>query len=1280
MHGRASLIYRMLLLFAWLGTVSAAAFAVMRLTVYRSFEEIERRRATEPMARCAAAIESEKARISSICHDWGLWDDAYGFVKDRNSAFIKSNFSDTMLENNRISFVCIAEIQGDILHFHGYDPAIPKSLNFKDLSGKVQGGFTKMLWLPAPQSQVSGIIATEHGPLIVSSNPILTTNGEGPILGAVLMGRLVDKQLIDEISYKTGTADLAFSTTSPDDGTESARGNRIFIDQKYLVEDIGGSLFKVSWTALDLDGSPLFTLSTTCRRDITTQAAREISMAMIFFFIVAVMLTAFFHLMQQRLKPRGGIGGIGWTRRHTAVVALITVVGIAMSLILFHIARKIGHIQQMQSFERMEAIPLKLALEKELSNMENDVRSLVSFFDSSQFVSRSEFRTFTSSILTDNNSIQNIIWIPRVADDAREKYEKELSEDLGTPCRFTCLADGGTLAPSPRQDEYYPVFYFEPAAGNGIMAGYDLASDDKIKAALAEAATNGRQTAVIGARIPQEKPSSGGFMFLQPVYTKDRPMETAADRVSALQGYAAGTFIFKDIFSRLVSTADWNEMAVELADLGKRGEEMKVLYSSINNSTISRGMALTHKIPFGGREWMLTVCPTRHFLSMNASMAPYHALFIGLLAAIVVALLASSHIHKTLAEGQSQYRQLFHEMMSGFALHEIICDEKGTPVDYRFLAVNEAFEQLTGMKSKNVIGRTAKELIPDLEESWIERYGKVALSEEPVFFEQYSAPLNKFFEIRAFSPEKGRFATIFNDITGRRKTEMALEAAAKEWTSTFDAVSDAVCLLDSEFRIVRCNKAMAAFAGMESSQLAGKHCWEIVHGTKEPVPQCPVLRMISTRQKESQELKIGERWFQVKADPILGENTSIRGAVHIVSDITERKLSEEERLRLEEQLHQAQKMESVGRLAGGIAHDFNNLLTPILGYADILRMDLPQDDPRRAQIEQMKSAAESAKDLTRQLLAFGRKQMLDLKTVNLKDVIKKISKIIKRTIREDIRIEFDLPDGIRPVKADIGQIEQIVINLAINAQDAMPNGGTLKFTLENTRLEDKDSADFQDLVPGDYTCMTVSDTGHGMDKAVMDHIFEPFFTTKAIGKGTGLGLSTVYGIVKQHAGQIKVFSELGKGSSFKIYFPATQQVEKVPAAQPAPAPRPDSGGETIAIVEDNEMVMNIAKLILENLKFKVICFARPEECLQFFEKSSEHVDMLITDVIMPLISGRELYERIRAKRPRIKILFMSGYERDLIAQRGIMEAGTHFLQKPFTAESLHAKVREVLDS
>jgi signal transduction histidine kinase/CheY-like chemotaxis protein len=399
-----------------------------------------------------------------------------------------------------------------------------------------------------------------------------------------------------------------------------------------------------------------------------------------------------------------------------------------------------------------------------------------------------------------------------------------------------------------------------------------------------------------------------------------------------------------------------------------------------------------------------------------------------------------------------------------------------------------------------------------------------------------------------------------------------------------------------------------------------------------------------------------------------------------VIDITERKRTEAERVKLEEQLRHSQRMESIGRLAGGMAHDFNNMLAPIIGYSDMLLGGLDPGNPSREGLREILGAANRARDLTRQLLAFSRRQILSLQPTDLCSVVTGFEKLARHTIREDIRIDVRLPPAAVVVRADVGQMEQVLMNLVVNAQDAMPSGGVLTLSLEQTSLAEDPGRSPPDARAGHYALLCVSDTGVGMEPSVLEHLFEPFFTTKGPGKGTGLGLSMVYGIVEQHGGSLDVASEPGKGSTFRIYLPRDEgegaRVAEVPAA-PREALR---GSETVLVVEDRDEVRRLTGKMLELQGYTVLSAGSADEAISVVAGDRRHIDLLLTDVIMPGANGRELFVHLSASRPGLKVLYMSGYAGDTIARHGVLEAGVSLLSKPFTLATLSRKVREVLDS
>lgn len=395
-------------------------------------------------------------------------------------------------------------------------------------------------------------------------------------------------------------------------------------------------------------------------------------------------------------------------------------------------------------------------------------------------------------------------------------------------------------------------------------------------------------------------------------------------------------------------------------------------------------------------------------------------------------------------------------------------------------------------------------------------------------------------------------------------------------------------------------------------------------------------------------------------------------------DLTERRKAEEALRESEEKLRQSQKMESIGRLAGGIAHDFNNLLTAIIGYSDLTLDALRENDPLQNNILEIRKASERAAELTHKLLAFSRRQMLQPRVVNLNSVVSDMDRILRRLLTEDVDLITKLDPTVGKVKADPGQIEQVIINLAVNARDAMPLGGKLIIETANVELDQQYALNNSDAVPGSYVLMSFSDNGIGMDEATMENIFEPFFTTKEVGKGTGLGLATVYGILRQSEGHVQVQSEVDQGTTFKIYLPrVTEEAEIVKGSVFTQSDY--YGTETILLAEDDEIVRKMAQMILEKKGYKVLTAANGQEALLISERYTGQIDLLLTDVVMPKMSGYVLAERLLAFRPEIMVLYMSGYAEDAIARRRTMDEGKNFMEKPFTPDSLARKMRRVFD-
>ncbi|NWF91299.1 MAG: response regulator [Syntrophaceae bacterium] len=427
------------------------------------------------------------------------------------------------------------------------------------------------------------------------------------------------------------------------------------------------------------------------------------------------------------------------------------------------------------------------------------------------------------------------------------------------------------------------------------------------------------------------------------------------------------------------------------------------------------------------------------------------------------------------------------------------------------------------------------------------------------------------------------------------------------------------------------------------------------------------LRSIKLNAYAEEDLRLTERVAN-----------QIAGAIANAQLFTERMKAEQKARALEEQLRQSQRIEAIGRLAGGIAHDFNNLLTVIKGYSELLLFKLKAEDPLRSSIEEIRKASQRAADLTRQLLAFSRRQILEFKVLDLNSILRNMENMLRRLIGEDIELVYRLSDHLGKIRTDSGQIEQVVLNLTVNARDAMPSGGKLTIETANVELDEAHTRGHIGMKPGRYVMLSVSDTGCGMSPEVKEHLFEPFFTTKEWGKGTGLGLSTVYGIVKQSGGDIWVYSELNQGTTIKIYLPEVEEEADLLLEQDAKASLP-SGKETILLVEDEPSVKGFAARVLSESGYHLLEAANGHEAFRIAQEYAGKIDLLLTDVVMPQMGGKELADRVKALHPQLKVLFTSGYTDNTIVHHGVLDPGILFLQKPFSPETLLRRVREALD-
>jgi len=541
--------------------------------------------------------------------------------------------------------------------------------------------------------------------------------------------------------------------------------------------------------------------------------------------------------------------------------------------------------------------------------------------------------------------------------------------------------------------------------------------------------------------------------------------------------------------------------------------------------------------------------------------------------------------------------------------------------------------------------------------------------------------------------ESGRPVEILltgRDITARKMAELALEESEKRYRLIVENMSDTITVADLNMNYIYQSPSEIRVTGYTAEEIMK------IPVEKQVTPES--LALMTNILAEELELESSGRpfdpnrsrifqvesyrkdgstiWLEMRSSFNRDENGKPVSILLAGRDITERKKAEKEKERLEKQLQQAQKLEMIGRLAGGIAHDFNNMLNVILGYCELTRLRLPPESNVISNILEIEKAASRSRDLTAQLLAFSRQQVISPQVVNLNKLIDQTLNTISRLIGEDIALKFHPDQNVHLVKFDPAQFEQILLNLAVNARDAMPNGGMFTIETANTYIDKQYCREHPEFDRGNYVLVTISDNGAGIDQETLPHIFDPFFTTKEVGKGTGLGLATVYGLVKQHDGFINVYSEPQRGTTFKIYLPANQTAEET-AAQFS-SPEVTKGEGIILLVEDDEMLRAVITEMLQTIGYSVIAAADPREALPFCENAQQRIDLLITDVIMPGMNGRELRDRCKTLRPDIKVLFISGYTSNVIVHHGVLEEGVHFIQKPFNLGSLSNKIVEIM--
>ncbi len=1217
------------------GTVYFVLLLVIDLAsshfILDEYARVERDFVLPNATRMLEAYASELTQMDTATADWALWDDVYDFVVDGNDAFIRDNLTDFSIETLRLNAMMYVQSSGHVTFATGFDLKTGQKTTLPEgLIPSLRPG-SPLMSLTGVDSSLTGVLMLPGGPLLVSARPICNTARDAPIRGVMIMGRFLDELVLGTIRRVVSrpvTMARVDGDLPPD--FKEARVSLEAGESAFLR--VGGpDTISVYALIRDIYGAPALLLRADSSRDIYQSGVQSMIILLGWLTLAGLMF-----------------GGATLWLLEKSILSRLR--GLAASVRSFH-----------PDTEELPHVPVRGA--DELSDVCTSINSMLAALGTA----RSEQLKSQEALTESEARLRTII-------------------------------------------EHSPSVYFSHTPDHVIT--------------------------YVSPRIEE-------ILGFGPEEMKRRWMELVTDNPVNAEGYA--------LTQRAIDTGQ----AQRPYELEVRGAGGNKIWVEIRETPVVKN---------------------------GKTVA-----VVGTLTDIT----EQKKFSQSLRESEQRYQILFDEMMTGYALHEIILDPDGVPCDYRFLEINPAFEKITGLTRESTLGKTVRELLPQNNNIWIERYGRVALTGVAAHFENHAEALGRDFEVVAYCPKRGQFVALFVDVTDRLKAEKNL----KLFRALVDQSKDSFEIIDPETgRFIDVNERACQDLGYSREELlaltvfdidpsldvhrfanstealrkADTLPWNGVHRRKDgstfPVevnlkyvrldrdylvsvvrdtteqlrtmeaqarlataveqaaetivitdasghilyanPAFEQVTGYSRAEAEGQNpriLKSGKHekdfyrqmWERLIAgkvwsgrltnkrkdgtlyeedatiSPVLDATGKIINFVAVKRDVTRE-------VALEVQLHQTQKLEAVGRLAGGVAHDFNNQLQVIIGHAEIALATRAPDDPYGLNVQEILKAAQHSAGLTRQLLAFSRQQAIVPVVLDLNESIAGSLKMLKRLIGENIQLNFVMRQNPWNVFMDPVQLDQLLVNLVVNARDAIVGSGTITIEITNETLHEADCRDKVDFVmPGDYVGMVIQDDGQGMSDDVLAHIFEPFFTTKDVGKGTGLGLATVYGIIKQNGGAITAKSAPGQGATFTLYLPRSKHAPGVTTKNTA-AQIP-AGTETLLIVEDEESVLNLVQRKLSQLGYTVLVASSPAIALQRCKQYTEPIHLLLTDVIMPEMSGKLLAERVQKLRPGIRILYMSGYPADIMEQQGLLPAEVHVLPKPFTVVDLTNHVRAVLD-
>ncbi|MFA7257005.1 MAG: PAS domain S-box protein [Kiritimatiellales bacterium] len=988
-------------------------------------------------------------------------------------------------------------------------------------------------------------------------------------------------------------------------------------------------------------------------------------------FLVALVLLGILTLGIFLMKRRARFApGRHKSLRHTeavtcAVIMLLLTTGVA---VLAHLTQKKT---REESFRSLAQLKTAVYLES-LRNLRGDLNTLTCFFESSEWISRNEFNLFCRGFIN-NNNIEACVWLPEVSSINTAFFEKQIRAD-GFPNFSIWQFDEQENQVPAQEDTFYPAFYIEPLSGHEKALGYNLDSEPLRRAAIREALRTGKATATdpITLITPPDKPP--GFFIFQPVSAKKqkgvagfavRPemllAHQAYDSASETSGLSVSLFqLTMDHPPRLLACSQkpcdrdcWDLLKTdpyEIVPIFAFGKTYALLIipekswmsaHPLNNGpvTLFLGLALTALMTslisiLANRPFMLERLVQQRTNELRESEERFNIAT----ASAGIGVWEHDLIHDTVS-GNDLTASLY-DLEPGFKTgsgelwkHRIHPDDRKRTAD----AIQQALNGQTTFDTEFRIIR------PDGEIRTVHACAKVIRDTD-------GTPL--------------RIIGINQDITERKNQE----AERRRLSTAIEQSPETVVVTDLAGNIQYVNPAFETITGYSRTEALGKNPRMLKSEQHDAAFYSNLWKTITSGNiwtgRFINKRKTGELFTEeASISPVRDSSGAISGYVAVKRNITEE-------LAREERFQQDQKMKAVGQLAGGIAHDFNNILQAILGFSEILLNRLNKDSMEHRNAGEIQKAAKRAAEMTRQLLAFSRKQPIDRKRINLNAAVQDAEVLLQLLLGNNITFIFKPDPALHEVYADYGQLTQVIMNLAVNARDAMPNGGRLNISTENITFERQVAAGIPEAEPGSFVCLAVTDTGCGMSREIKDHLFEPFFTTKAVGQGTGLGLAVIYGIVKQNKGWIHVYSEKGLGTTFKVYLPAC-----APASLNEPASLHNG---RILLVEDDVDTLNLVIRILSVSGYEIVTASNAEEATLLFEQEKKLFDLLFSDMILPGEKGIDLADKLRKKNPRLAVLLYSGYQDQRERWTNLDSKGYHFLQKPFSIAGLLAAVHEAL--